>query len=157
MSEKQDCTSMAHIARYDVMRRPMTRQLALVVTLACAWMQVDAFAKDGCDNLNYDESKVGEYTVPDPLLGKDGKRVADAASWRATRRSEILRDFRDLMYGHTPELPIKLRPEVVSSRRDAVDGLATRTIVKLRLFDDSKAPNIELMVYIPNKKSRPVP
>lgn len=135
----------------------MAKQLVLAVGLACACMHVDAIAKNGCDNLNYDESKVGEYTVPDPLLGKDGKRVADAAAWKATRRKETLRDFRDLMYGQTPELPVKLRPEVVSTRKDAVDGLATRTIVKLHLFDDPKAPHIDLMVYLPNKKTKPVP
>jgi len=119
-------------------------------------MQAGA-AKDGCNNLNYDESKVGEYVVPDPLLGKDGKRVADAAAWKAARRGEILRDFRDLMYGHTPELPIKLKSNVVSTRKDAVGGLATRTIVKVQFFDDPQAPQIELMVYLPNKKTRPVP
>src|SRR5262245_28486323 len=135
----------------------MATRLILVVGLACAWMEVDAIAKDGCDNLNYDESKVGDYTVPDPLLGKDGKRVTDAVSWKATRRNEVLRDFRDLMYGHTPELPIKLRPQVVSTRKDAVDGLATRTIVKLHLFDDPKAPYIELMVYLPNQQTKAVP
>jgi len=148
---------MANMKRYDSMRPAMAKRLVLAVGLACAWMQVDAVAKEGCDNLNYDESKVGDYTVPDPLLGKDGKRVTDAASWKATRRSEILRDFRDLMYGDTPELPIKLRPQVVSTRKDAVDGLATRTIVKLHLFDDPQAPHIELMYYIPNKKTKPVP
>jgi hypothetical protein len=61
------------------------------------------------------------------------------------------------MYGHTPEIPFKLRAEVVATRRDAVDGLATRTIVKLHLFDDPKAPQIELMVYIPNKRPKPAP
>src|SRR5262245_14266365 len=61
------------------------------------------------------------------------------------------------MYGHTPQLPIKLRPEVVSTLTDAVDGLATRTIVKLHPFDGPKASHIELMYYIPNKKIRPVP
>ena len=137
--------------------RTMAKQLPLLIGLACAWIEVGAIAKDGCDNLNYDESQVGDYTVPDPLLGKDGKRVTDAVSWKATRRNEILRDFRDLMYGHTPELAIKLRPQVVSTRKDAVDGLATRTIVKLYLFDDPKAPYIELMYYIPNRKFRPVP
>lgn len=148
---------MANSARYDLMRHAMSKRLVLAVGIACAWMQVGAIAKDGCNNLNYDESKVGDYTVPDPLLGKDGKRVRDAASWKATRRGEILRDFRDLMYGHTPELPIKLRPQVLTTRKDAVDGLATRTIVKLHLFDDTKAPHIDLMYYIPNKTTKPVP
>lgn len=120
-------------------------------------MQEGGFAKDGCNQLNYDESKVGEYTVPDPLLGKDGKRVTDAIAWKATRRSEVLRDFRDLMYGHTPELPIKLRAQVMATRRDAVDGLATRTLVRLHFFDDPQAPHVDLMVYLPNKRTRPVP
>jgi hypothetical protein len=61
------------------------------------------------------------------------------------------------MYGHTPELPLKLRAEVISVRKDAVDGLATRTLVKLHLFDDPQAPHIDLMVYVPNKRSQPAP
>ena len=61
------------------------------------------------------------------------------------------------MYGHTPELPIKLRGQIVAIRKDAMDGLATRTIVKLHFFDDPKAPHIELMYYVPNKANRPVP
>jgi CubicO group peptidase (beta-lactamase class C family) len=113
--------------------------------------------RNACKTLNYDESKVGDYTVPDPLFGKDGKRITDAASWRASRRKEVLQDFRDLMYGHTPELPLKMQAHVVATRRDAVDGLATRTIVKLHFFDDPQAPHIELMVYLPNKQTGPVP
>src|SRR4029079_16932527 len=137
--------SMADIRTHDWSRYGMAPPLVFGVGLLCAWLQNVGIAKQGCDNLNYDESQVGEYTLPDPLLGKDGKRVTDAASWKATRRHEILRDVRDLMYRHTPELSIKLRPQVVSTRKDAVDGLATRTIVKLQLFDDPKAPHIELM------------
>jgi len=58
---------------------------------------------------NYIEANVGDYTVPDPLLGKDGQEVTDTHSWLTKRRGEILRDFRDLMYGHTPELPITVK------------------------------------------------
>jgi hypothetical protein len=129
----------------------------LALGLVCAWLPSAAFAQQACDKLNYDESKVGQYTVPDPLVGKDGKRITDVASWSSTRRKEILKDFRDLMYGHTPDLPVKLRPEVVAMRKDAIDALATRTIVRLHLFDDAKAPQVELMVYLPNKKTKPVP
>lgn len=134
-----------------------TKWLIVAIGWGCLLTDVTAFAQKACDRLNYDESKVGEFKVPDPLLGKDGKRITDAASWKASRRSEILRDFRDLMYGHTPELPIKLRAEIVATRKDAIDGLATRTIVNLRFFDDPKAPHIELMVYLPNKRTKPAP
>src|SRR5215510_11997690 len=35
---------------------------------------------------NYDESKVPAYTLPDPLVMADGKRVTDAQTWRTRRR-----------------------------------------------------------------------
>jgi len=106
---------------------------------------------------NYVEANVAAYDLPDPLLGKDGRRVTDAHSWTAARRSEVLRDFRDLMYGHTPELPVTLAAEVIAIRKDAVNGLATRTLVALRFFDDPDAPRINLMLYIPNKATKPAP
>ena len=106
---------------------------------------------------NYVEANVGTYTLPNPLLGKDGRRVTDANAWIAVRRGEILRDFRDLMYGHTPQLSVTLRTEVIATRKDAVDGLATRTLIALRFFDDPKAPHINLMLYVPNKATQPVP
>lgn len=106
---------------------------------------------------NYEEAKVGPYSLPDPLLGKDGRRVTERQTWTATRRGEILRDFRDLMYGHTPALPIALRAEVLATRTDACGGLATRSIVRLRFFDDPAAPHIDLMLYVPNAARKPVP
>jgi len=106
---------------------------------------------------NYIEANVGTYTLPDPLLCKDGQRVTDVSLWNTVRRIEILRDFRDLMYGHTPELPINLRTEVVAKRKDAVNGLATRTLITLRFFDDPNAPHVNLMLYVPNKATQPVP
>jgi hypothetical protein len=114
-------------------------------------------AEPTCDGINYDEAKVGSYTLPDPLLGKDGHRIADASGWTAKRRPEILRDFRDLMYGHTPELPIRLRVETITTRKDALGGLASRTLVRLRFFEDPGAPQIDLMLYVPNGATAPVP
>ena len=43
--------------------------------------------------VNYDEAKVGNYTLPDPLVMENGKRVRDAATWYKTRRPEIVRLF----------------------------------------------------------------
>ena len=148
---------LATARRFGTKRHAYAKPLILATVLAFAWILPNASAQPSCDDLNYDESKVREYTVPDPLLGKDKKRITDSASWKEHRRKEILRDFRDLMYGHTPQLPIKLRAQVVATRKDAIDGLATRTIVNLHCFDDPKAPHIELMYYIPNKQNGPVP
>ena len=44
---------------------------------------------------NYDESKVPEYTLPDPLIMADGAAVEDARSWTSVRQSSNLEcEFR---------------------------------------------------------------
>lgn len=106
---------------------------------------------------NYDESKVGSYELPDPLIMADGRPVRDTRQWQTSRRPEILRAFRDLMYGHTPDLPVRVSPHVTHTRADAVGGLATRSLISLRLLDDAAAPRIHLMLYLPNGVKEPVP
>ena len=133
--------------------RLMPVLLALASITAASSLHAANPSSDGC---NYDESKVGTYTLPDPLLAKDGHRITSANEWR-TRRVEILRDFSDLMYGHTPQLPTRPRAETIASRNDAVDGLATRTVVTLRFFDDLSAPKIQLLLYVPNGVKKPAP
>jgi hypothetical protein len=58
---------------------------------------------------NYDETKVGLYTLPDPLMGSDGERVTTAEAWNTRRRPEIMKLFETYMYGKvpTPIHPIK--------------------------------------------------
>ncbi|MFH0756842.1 MAG: acetylxylan esterase [Bacteroidota bacterium] len=129
---------------------------AFLALMLLVWMN-DAGAQENSHGRNYEEEKVHPYTVPDPLLRPDGSRVKDAEDWESWRRADVLRDFQDLMYGHTPDLPVRLRPEMVASRSDAVHGLATRTIWDLALFEDSEAPHIQLMLYLPNGAEGPVP
>src|SRR5204863_395682 len=105
----------------------------------CAFVLLAARVWSASDR-NTDESKVAPYTLPDVLMTKGGRRVDDATLWRDVRRRELLDDFATSTYGRTPALPVKLRAEVRATKRDAVDGLATRTLVELRLFEDPKAP-----------------
>ena len=59
--------------------------------------------------MNYDESKVPRYELPDPLVSFDGRTVSDAATWPDVRRPEILRAFAEHVYGWTPEIKTSLR------------------------------------------------
>lgn len=128
---------------------------ALALPLPCdAGLQAGDPTSPG---LNYDEAMVDNYTLPDPLLTRDGRRITPTDEWNPLRRDEILHDFSDLMYGHTPKLPVKLRAETTATRQDAVDGLATRTLVTLRFFDAPDAPQIQLMLYVPNHAKQPTP
>src|SRR6185436_829606 len=55
--------------------------------------------------VNYDEAKVGTYTLPDPLKLTDGKPVRDAKTWQQKRRPEIVRLFEENQFGRSPGRP----------------------------------------------------
>ena len=44
-------------------------------------------------SVNYDESAVGAYTLPDPLVLANGKPVRNAKTWFKQRRPEIVHLF----------------------------------------------------------------
>ncbi|HEU5289263.1 MAG TPA: acetylxylan esterase [Cyclobacteriaceae bacterium] len=69
---------------------------------------------------NTDESKATMYTtLPDPLVLKNGKKVADANTWWKKRYPEIVEDFDKEIYGRLP----KNIPGVNWSVSKAVDTL----------------------------------
>src|SRR5580658_2476685 len=55
--------------------------------------------------VNYDEAKVGTYTLPDALTLDDGKPVRDAKTWEKKRRPEIVSNFETEQYGKAPGRP----------------------------------------------------
>jgi hypothetical protein len=106
---------------------------------------------------NYDESKVPQYTLPDPLKMADGTGVKDAAMWRKQRRPEILGLFSDQVYGRTPDEKIKLRTEVLEIDKNAHGGLATRKQVRVWFGPQSDAPAMDMLIYLPNGQKGKVP
>jgi hypothetical protein len=106
---------------------------------------------------NYDEGKVGTYTLPDPLVCADGTKVTDARTWRERRRPEILELFRTHVYGRSPATPAALVYERGAVDAKALGGKATRQ--EIRLFLDGKKGGfaMTLLLYVPNGAPRPVP
>jgi uncharacterized protein YbdZ (MbtH family) len=51
---------------------------------------------------NYDESKVGSYTLPSLLTDNQGDKIATVKEWEQHRRPEILKLFEDNIYGQLP-------------------------------------------------------
>jgi hypothetical protein len=107
---------------------------------------------------NYDEAKVPPYTLPDPLVCRDGTRVEKADAWRGKRRPELLRLFEAEVYGRQMiGRPERMAFRVTSEEKDARKGAATRREVAI-LFDGREdGPRMDLLVYLPNKPTTPVP
>jgi hypothetical protein len=106
---------------------------------------------------NYDETKVGAYTLPDPLVLLDGSRVADAATWFDRRRPEIAGLYEDHIYGRVPDTAPRANFETIETDAAALEGTAIRRLVRMRLGDAADGPSVELHLYLPSKAGRPVP
>lgn len=143
------------------MHLPPTRAFAALATcLTCSVLLARAgFAQNPppAPDINYEESKVPSYTLPDPLVAADGSKVADPAAWRGMRRPEILELFRTHMYGRVPGRPERLKFEVRSEDREALGGLATRREVAILFDGRPDGPRMDLLVYRPNNAKGPVP
>ncbi|MCB9783047.1 MAG: acetylxylan esterase [Candidatus Omnitrophica bacterium] len=106
---------------------------------------------------NYDESKVPEYTLPDPLVLSNGEKVTDAKTWKEVRRPEILNLFAEEVYGKTPEAPDLLRYQVIETSDEALDGKAIRKQVRIFFTQDKADPKMDLLIYLPKGAEKPVP
>ena len=106
---------------------------------------------------NYDESKVPQYTLPDPLELCDGQRVTDARTWLQRRRPEVLRLFEQHVYGKAPGRPEGMKFQVRSVAKDALGGKAMRKEVAVLFSGDPEGPKMDILIYLPNAAKRPVP
>ena len=106
-------------------------------------------------NVNYDETQVPQYTLPDPLVFNSGQKVTTAAEWPA-RRAEILALFEKFVYGNPPANTLEIRFEIFEEDRSALNGLATRKQVTLFFSPDRKGPQMDLLIYLPNAATKPV-
>ena len=107
--------------------------------------------------VNYDESKTGTYTLPDPLKLNDGKPVRDAKTWTAKRRPEIVELFETQQYGRAPGRPSDESFDAFDKGTPALDGKAIRKQVTIYLTKDHTGPKINLLVYLPAAAKKPVP
>ena len=116
-----------------------------------------AAAEAGGPPVNYDESKIPAYTLPDPLVMANGERVTSAETWRTTRRPEILDLFRTHVYGRSPSRPKGMTFKVFDNEPNALNGKATRRQVTVFFTGKEDGPKMDILLYIPSGAPRPVP
>ena len=77
--------------------------LAALGLTACALFAREL--KEFDNDVNYDESRIPHYDLPDPLITAEGKPVTTAEQWRNVRRPQILSLFANFIYGAVPVPP----------------------------------------------------
>jgi hypothetical protein len=107
--------------------------------------------------VNYDESKVGAYTLPDPLKLDNGKPVRNAKTWNEQRRPEIIHLFETQQYGIAPGRPADESFDVFDKGTPAFNGKAIRKQLTIYISKDKSWPSINLVVYLPAAAKKPVP
>ena len=109
------------------------------------------------EETNYDESKISNYTLPDPLTFNDGTKVTTVKQWEKQRRTEILEMFSSQMYGRTPKEKIKVTYETLSENSTFMNGKATAKQVKFTFINGQKKHEAVLLLLLPNLPKGKVP
>lgn len=124
----------------------------------CTWIAISLINTSFVlAQINYDESKVPDYVLPDPLVGEDGEAITEARTWKASRREQILDLFRDQMYGRGPGRPQGLSFAEFDRDNHALDDTAIRKQVTIFFSEDKEGPSLDLLIYLPKTAPRPVP
>src|SRR5581483_11066357 len=109
------------------------------------------------NDANYDEAKVPKYTLPDPLVLRNGQPVKNAKTWMEKRRPELLELFRSEMYGRRPGKPAHMTFELEAIDKQALGGKAIRKEVTVYFAGKKDGPKMHLLIYLPAAGAKPVP
>lgn len=108
-------------------------------------------------NRNWDEAKVGNYTLPDMFALAGGGRVASADVWEQKRRGELLALFQSEVYGVAPPKPGNLTFRLVETNPQAMEGKATQKRVAIEFQLNGEPFVFHLTLFVPNKRAGKVP
>ncbi|MDZ4818899.1 MAG: acetylxylan esterase [Planctomycetota bacterium] len=118
-------------------------------------MSTEIFADEPPDQ--YDEAKVPNYKLPDPLVTLSGQPVKDVETWNKVRRPEILELFQTHMYGRSPGKPANMKFDRVGSDGAALGGTAIREDIKIFLNGSKSQPRMDVLIYRPKNVKGRVP
>lgn len=110
---------------------------------------------------NSSEEKVNQYTLPDALVLKNGKKVKNAQEWLEKRKPEIVEDFESEIYGRLPKNIPSVTWRVVAVKDTVIGNQAIKEKTLKGIVDNSAYPaikvEINLLVATPAQANKQVP
>lgn len=104
---------------------------------------------------NYDERAVRPYSLEDPLVFADGRKVETVADWRE-RRAEMLSIFESEVYGRLPPRPDHMVADLVKEEFTE-DRFSIRRTYRQYFRADRTGPVIDWLVIVPRFAKGRVP
>jgi hypothetical protein len=105
--------------------------------------------------VNYDESKMPAYTLPDPLGLPNGNPIKSKEAWEKTGRPAVLKLFAENVYGVNPFLgSIKITSEVKSVNENALGGKAISKQITLSFPEISPTLALNMLLYLPKSTQK---
>ncbi len=98
---------------------------------------------------NYDENKVPEFKLPDPLKTFTGKKIRKVKQWENKRRPELLDFFTQNIYGEVPGKLTIHSANVIEQSSNAFNGKALRKQVELTFKKNDRTLSCTILMYLP--------
>jgi hypothetical protein len=103
---------------------------------------------------NYDESKVPDIDLPDPLTTFSKKQILTSSAWNELRKPELTAFFETEVFGKVPGSIDNVAFRIVEESKSALDGRARRKQVQVSLTKGDKTLNFIMLLYLPMEVSR---
>ena len=94
---------------------------------------------------------------PDPLITHTGKAIQSASEFNAIRRSELLHDFEENVFGRTPKQHVSESMDVDSVDDHAFSGTAIRKQITITVGSTAFHRKLHLLMYLPAQHTGAVP
>ena len=139
------------------------RMTSVFKQLACFAFTI-LFSGFAARAVNYDESKVGTFTLPDPLVLQNGLPVKDTNDWVNLRRPELLGLYQGYIYGNSAKWR-NMIDRAWDVDGQALGGLAVRKQINLEFYNYNNRTNnnptnnlvMHVLLYTPAAATNPVP
>ena len=104
-------------------------------------------------DINYEESKVPEFTVPDPLTNFAGEKITTSDDWINKRRPELFEFFENKVYGKVPGDLDSISFKLLEESENALNGKARRKQIEVTLVKNEKSISFNILIYLPKKST----
>lgn len=114
------------------------------------WLPMEA-------QVNYDESKIPSYSLPELLTAEDGSSIGTTDEWQNKRRNEIFQLIESHMFGKVPAEKVKVKFEENSLNENALGGKATSKEVSIIFRSGKQQVAVSMLIYLPKGLIGPMP